>query len=94
MPLSTVKVAENVVDDDDELFHVNPAVAVNLERIVTFKEPPIAILDENDAPYILASDVDFDSHNAEYFEDMNHMSAKGRRAYTKELIRILGNRLK
>ncbi|MBR1523564.1 MAG: hypothetical protein IJ641_03810, partial [Lachnospiraceae bacterium] len=59
-----------------------------------YREKFIAILDENDAPYILASDVDFDSHNAEYFEDMNHMSAKGRRAYTKELIRILGNRLK
>ena len=54
-----------------------------------YKEEFIRILDENDAPYILASDVEFDSQEAEYFEDMNHMSAAGRRAYTKELIKIL-----
>ena len=54
-----------------------------------YKEEFIRILDENGAPYILASDVDFDSHDAELFQDMNHMSAAGRRAYTKELIRVL-----
>ena len=55
------------------------------------RERFIEILDENDAPYILASDVDFDSSEPDYFEDMNHMSSTGRRAYTGELIRILGN---
>lgn len=49
----------------------------------------VRILDENGAEYILASDVTFDSHNADYFEDMNHMSAAGRRAYTEELIKVL-----
>ncbi len=51
-----------------------------------------SILDENDAPYILAGDVDFDSSKADNFEDMNHMSAKGRREYTKELIKVLKER--
>ena len=50
------------------------------------------ILREKDAPYILAEDVDFDSSEADFFEDMNHMSAEGRRAYTKELIRVLTER--
>ncbi len=54
-----------------------------------YREEYIRLLDENDAPYILASDVDFDSKDAELFEDMNHMSAKGRREYTAELIRAL-----
>ncbi|MCR5775207.1 MAG: hypothetical protein K6G42_09010 [Lachnospiraceae bacterium] len=54
-----------------------------------FRGQFIKLLDENEAPYILASDVDFDSHEADYFEDMNHMSAAGRREYTKELIRVL-----
>jgi hypothetical protein len=53
-----------------------------------YREEYIRILDENDAPYILATDVDFDSSDPELFEDMNHMSAKGRRAYTKELIKV------
>ncbi|MBR6485437.1 MAG: hypothetical protein IKT17_01980, partial [Lachnospiraceae bacterium] len=47
------------------------------------------ILDENDAPYILATDVDFDSSDPDLFEDMNHMSAKGRREYTRELIQVI-----
>ena len=42
-----------------------------------------------DAPYILAHDVDFDNLNPDYFEDMSHMSAEGRRIYTKELIKHL-----
>lgn len=53
-----------------------------------YREEYIRILDENDAPYILATDVDFDSSDPELFEDMNHMSANGRRAYTKELIKV------
>ncbi len=58
---------------------------------IKYRESFIKLLDENDAPYILASDVDFDSSEPEFFEDMNHMSSSGRRAYTKELIRILEN---
>lgn len=45
------------------------------------------ILDEKEAPYITAEDVDFDNTNADFFEDMNHMSAKGKQEYTKELIK-------
>ena len=54
-----------------------------------YKDEFIKLLEENRAPYILASDVDFDTSDADNFEDMNHMSAAGRRAYTEELIRVL-----
>ncbi len=57
-----------------------------------YHEEFVKILDENGADYILASDVSFDTHNAAYFEDMNHMSAEGRRAYTAELIDLLKNK--
>ncbi|MBO4374097.1 MAG: hypothetical protein J5829_03225 [Lachnospiraceae bacterium] len=62
------------------------------EKYKECRERYLAILKENDAPFILAQDVSFDSGNAEYFEDMNHMSAKGRKEYTKELIRVLKER--
>ena len=55
---------------------------------IKYREEYIKILDENDAPYILATDVEFDSHAPAFFEDMNHMSADGRREYTKELIQV------
>ena len=54
-----------------------------------YRDEYIKILDENDAPYILATDVDFDSSDPDLFEDMNHMSAKGRREYTRELIQVI-----
>ncbi|MCR5748045.1 MAG: hypothetical protein K6G03_10090 [Lachnospiraceae bacterium] len=47
------------------------------------------LLEKNEAPYILASDIDFDTFEPSYFEDMNHMSSEGRRVYTKELIKKL-----
>ncbi len=50
------------------------------------------ILDEEGADYILASDVDFDDHDPDLFEDMNHMSDKGRKEYTGSLLRILKER--
>ncbi|MBR5406957.1 MAG: hypothetical protein IK111_04845 [Lachnospiraceae bacterium] len=56
---------------------------------IKYREEYIKILDENNASYILATDVDFDSRDPDLFEDMNHMSAKGRRVYTTELIRVL-----
>lgn len=46
-------------------------------------------LTKKQAPLILASDVDFDDHEAAYFEDMSHMSAEGRRAYAKLLLPLL-----
>lgn len=49
----------------------------------------LKLMNEYDAPYILAHDVDFDNHNPDYFEDMSHMSGEGRRIYTKELIKQL-----
>lgn len=57
-----------------------------------YHEEFVRILDENGANYILASDVSFDTHDAALFEDMNHMSAEGRRVYTAELIKALKNR--
>lgn len=59
---------------------------------IKYREEYIRILDENNAPYILSTDVDFDPHDPELFEDMNHMSAKGRREYTAELINELKER--
>ena len=35
---------------------------------------------------ILAEDVDFDNRNSEYYEDMTHFSANGRREYTRLLL--------
>ncbi len=49
----------------------------------------IRILEENGADYILASDVDYDDHDASCFEDMNHMSGPGRTLYTKKLIPLI-----
>ena len=60
---------------------------------IKYREEYIRILDENDAPYILATDVEFDSSDPDLFEDMNHMSAEGRRVYTKELIKLFEERL-
>ncbi len=48
-------------------------------------------LRKNEAPYILASDVDFDYHNPEYFEDLSHMSAAGRTEYTSAVISMLSD---
>jgi len=62
------------------------------EKFKEYRELFISILDEKDAPYILADELAFDNKEPEYFEDMNHMSAKGRRVYTKELIRLLEGR--
>lgn len=47
------------------------------------------ILDDNGVRYILAEDVEFDNTDPEYFEDMGHMSGKGRRTYTESLIKVL-----
>ena len=49
----------------------------------------IDLLEEYNADYILASDIDFDDHEAEYFEDMNHMSYTGRQIYTEKLTELL-----
>ena len=49
----------------------------------------IDLLEEYKADYILASDIDFDDHEAEYFEDMNHMSYTGRQIYTEKLAKLL-----
>ena len=49
----------------------------------------LKMMDDLDAPYILAHDVDFDNRNPDYYEDMSHMSGEGRRVYTKELIKHL-----
>ena len=59
------------------------------ENFKLYRTMYIDILEDEEATYILADDVDFDSSNAEFFEDMNHMSAAGRRAYTGELIKVL-----
>ena len=78
-------------DGQDYVFLESPCYH-RLQEDAKFKECRkryIEILEENDAPYILADDVDFDSSCADLFEDMNHMSAKGRREYTKELIKVL-----
>ncbi|MCR5651847.1 MAG: hypothetical protein K6F86_11780 [Lachnospiraceae bacterium] len=56
------------------------------------RERYILLLEKEDVPYILADDVEFDTACADFFEDMNHMSAKGRKTYTKELIRVLKER--
>jgi len=51
------------------------------------------ILEEEGAPFILAEEVDFDNRDPDLFEDMNHMSLKGRREYTGELIKRLSARI-
>ena len=47
------------------------------------------LLDEEGAKYITASEFDFDNKNPDFFEDMGHMSQKGRSEFTKELIEKL-----
>ena len=57
-----------------------------------YREEFLKILDDSKADYILASDVDFDTHDPDFFEDMNHMSGEGRRVYTSELVDLLKKR--
>ena len=57
-----------------------------------YREEFLKILDDSKADYILASDVDFDTHDPDFFEDMNHMSGEGRRVYTSELVDLLKDR--
>ena len=78
-------------DGQEFVFIESPCYHVLAEdpKFIECRERYISILEEKAAPYILADDVDFDNGNADFFEDMNHMSAEGRRAYTKELIRVL-----
>ena len=52
----------------------------------------VELMDEYDVDCIYAHDVDFDNHDPDYFEDMSHMSGKGRNVYTKELIKLLTSR--
>lgn len=54
-----------------------------------YREELLKKLDEKKIPRILATDVDFDNHEAAYFEDMGHMSEEGRIAYTKALLPLL-----
>ena len=78
--------------DGQNFIFIESPCYYRLQQDPTFKkyrEEYIRILDDNDAPYILATDVDFDSSDPELCEDMNHMSAKGRRVYTAELIQVL-----
>ena len=56
---------------------------------VRIRDEVCAQLAKKQAPMILASDVDFDDHEAAYFEDMSHMSAEGRRVYAKLLLPLL-----
>lgn len=55
------------------------------------KNHMIDILDSNDAVYITAENIDFDNSNPDYYEDMSHMSAEGRRVYTAKLIEYLAS---
>lgn len=91
---AVVDIIEKCRADDQDFIFVESPCYYRLQDDPTFqryKEEFIRILDENDAPYILASEVAFDTHDAESFEDMNHMSAAGRRKYTGELIKALGD---
>ncbi|MCR4655290.1 MAG: hypothetical protein K5770_03560 [Lachnospiraceae bacterium] len=57
-----------------------------------YLEHYISLLDSEEVDYLLASDISFDDHEPEYFEDMNHMSADGRKIYTDMLIEFLRKR--
>ena len=92
---AVVNIIRKCREDGQEFLFLESPCYYRLQEDPTFKkyrEEYIKLLDGNSAPYILASDVDFDSKNAEFFEDMNHMSAKGRREYTAKLIGALKNR--
>ncbi len=47
------------------------------------------MMEEAGADCIYASDVAFDNHAPDYYEDMSHMSSEGRSVYTKALIPLL-----
>lgn len=54
------------------------------------------ILNEQEATYILASEVDFNNSNSGYFNDFIHLSGAGQLLYTKNLCKYLsiGNNFK
>ncbi len=98
--LSTVKAQADAVKELIEELKADGQDYVFLEspRYVRLAEDPvynkyrsdfIEILKKAGAPYILSDDVDFDEGNPGFFEDMNHMSADGRREYTHKLIPLL-----
>lgn len=63
----------------------------NDPKYLELKSLMIDLLDSNNAMYITAEDIDFDNHNSDYYEDMSHMSAVGRRVYTQKLIEYLAS---
>lgn len=53
------------------------------------REHMINFINEHDVDCIYSTDVDFDNTNADFFEDINHMSTSGKTEYTKLLLRKL-----
>lgn len=51
----------------------------------------VQLCEDNDIPYLLAKDLEFDSTNAAYFQDLIHLSSKGRTEYTKLLLQKIKN---
>lgn len=86
--ISIIKKCQN--DGQNFIFLESPRYhrLQNDETYNKFKGQMLEILDENNVEYILAEDVDFDNTNADYFEDMGHMSQEGRREYTKALLSL------
>lgn len=52
-------------------------------------EQVISVLEEIEAEYVLAGQLDFDSENAEYFQDLMHLSTAGRKKFTENLIQVI-----
>ncbi len=89
------EVIEKCIRDNQKFLFLECPHYYRLSNDDTYKEYKkyfISILDEYNADYILDTDVEFDDHNPDYFEDMNHLSFEGRRLYTEKLIEVLGTR--
>lgn len=86
------ELAEKCISDGQRFVFLESPRYYRLQNDPTYKkylDINLKILDEAGADYILASDVDFDIKNADYYEDMNHMSGTGRSVYTASLIPVL-----
>ncbi|MCR5358106.1 MAG: hypothetical protein K6E63_11975 [Lachnospiraceae bacterium] len=52
----------------------------------------VDLMNEYDVECVYAHDIDFDNHEPDFYEDMSHMSSKGRTVYTEKLVDLLRSR--
>ena len=63
----------------------------NDPKYIEHRQYLINIMEDSNVDYILSDYVNFDNNNPNYYEDMSHMSYKGKVAYSEALRPLLNN---